>query len=108
LIDKVEAQVLGEQEMVEVKKRTVAAAAKKQSSPADVATKPEVSTTTSSSPASSLPEPVLSPDRVMLLGAGIIGFGMIGFYSIPGLIKDDATGSAFVNSFYCAVVTLTT
>jgi hypothetical protein len=107
LIDKVEAQVFVEQEMVEMKKRTAAAAAKKQSS--DVVTKPEVSVTTSSSTsASSLPEPVLSPDRVMSLGAGIIGFGMLGFYSIPGLIKDDATGSRLVNSFYCAVTTLTT
>lgn len=95
--------------MVEVKKRTLAASAKKQTSEgATKPTKPEVSTTKSSSPASSLPEPVLSADRVMLLGAGIIGFGMIGFYSIPGLIKDDASGSGLVNSFYCAVMTLTT
>ena len=108
MIDKVEAQVSEEQEMVEVKKRTLAAAPKKQSS--DVATKPEVSTKKSSSPASSLllPEPVLSADRVMLLGAGIIGFGMAGFYSIPGLIKEDAAGFGLVNSFYCAVMTLTT
>jgi hypothetical protein len=110
-IDNVEAQVLGEEEMVEVKKRT-AAANKKQSSVDNVAiTKPEVisKTTPSSSPNPSRPElPVLSPDRVVLLGAGIVGFGMIGFYSIPGLIKEDATGSGLVNSFYCAVMTLTT
>jgi hypothetical protein len=106
LIDKVEAQVFEEQEMVEVKKRTLAAASKKQ--PSEVPTKPEVSTKKSSSSDASLPEPVLSPDRVMLLGAGIIGFGMVGFYSIPGLIKEEAAGSRLVNSFYCAVMTLTT
>jgi hypothetical protein len=111
-IDNVEAQVLGEEEMVEVKKRTATAAAKNKQSSADVvATKPEVvsKTSPSSSPNPSRPElPVLSPDRVVLLGAGIVGFGMIGFYSIPGLIKEDATGFGLVNSFYCAVMTLTT
>lgn len=111
LIDNVEAQVFEEQEMVEVvKKRTLAAAAAKKQSSDVVATKPEVSSTTtsSSSVSTSLPEPVLSPDRVLLMGAGIIGIGMIGFYSIPGLMKDNATGSGLVNSFYCAVMTLTT
>jgi hypothetical protein len=50
----------------------------------------------------------LSPDRVALLGVALIMFGMAGFYSIPGMIIDDAGGSKLNNAFYCSVITLTT
>jgi hypothetical protein len=62
----------------------------------------------SSKPASNLDETKLSPDRVFLLGAGLIGFGMLGFYSLPGMIVDDAGGSKLINAFYCSVISLTT
>lgn len=50
----------------------------------------------------------LSAIRVVLLGAGLVFFGMIGFYILPGLIHEEAGGSHAINSFYCAVMTLTT
>lgn len=50
----------------------------------------------------------LSPERVILMGIGLILLGMIGFDQIPGLIADDANGSRLVNAFYCSVITLTT
>lgn len=50
----------------------------------------------------------LSSSRVFLLGAVIVLFATIGFYSIPGMIDEKASGSHFVNSVYCAVMTLTT
>ena len=53
-------------------------------------------------------ESKLSPDRVVLLGFGLILLGMLGFYLIPGLIATDAGGSHLNNAFYCSVITLTT
>ena len=53
-------------------------------------------------------ESKLSPDRVVLLGFGLILLGMLGFYLIPGLIAADAGGSHLNNAFYCSVITLTT
>mmetsp|Transcript_23343 Transcript_23343/g.57442 ORF Transcript_23343/g.57442 Transcript_23343/m.57442 type:complete len:174 (-) Transcript_23343:273-794(-) len=50
----------------------------------------------------------LSTDRVISLGAGLILFGMTGFYAIPGMIADGAGGSKLNNSFYCSVMSLTT
>jgi len=50
----------------------------------------------------------LSSRRVVLLGAAIVMFATIGFYFIPGMIDEKATGSHLVNSIYCAVITLTT
>eukprot|EP00531_Pseudo-nitzschia_arenysensis_P013252 CAMPEP_0116156346 /NCGR_PEP_ID=MMETSP0329-20121206/22784_1 /TAXON_ID=697910 /ORGANISM="Pseudo-nitzschia arenysensis, Strain B593" /LENGTH=195 /DNA_ID=CAMNT_0003653425 /DNA_START=16 /DNA_END=600 /DNA_ORIENTATION=+ len=50
----------------------------------------------------------LSPVRVAVVGTSLIVLGMIGFYTIPGLIAPDAGGSPLVNAFYCAVMTLTT
>jgi len=50
----------------------------------------------------------LSPDRVMMLGCGLVMMGMIGFYTLPGMIVEDAGGSKSVNAFYCSVMTLTT
>ena len=50
----------------------------------------------------------LSQNRVILLGAGILLFATLGFYSISGMIDEKATGSHLVNAFYCAVMTLTT
>lgn len=54
------------------------------------------------------PEPMLSPQRVAIVGAILIAFGMIGFLILPGLISDEASGSRLVNAFYCSVITLTT
>ena len=50
----------------------------------------------------------LSSFRVTLLGAALILFVMAGFYTIPGLIAEDAEGDKFVNAFYCSVISLTT
>jgi len=50
----------------------------------------------------------LSPFRVAVVGASLIVLGMVGFYTIPGLVMPDAGGSPLVNAFYCAVMTLTT
>ena len=50
----------------------------------------------------------LSPDKVVILGCGLIGLGMFGFYCLEGMIVDDAGGSKLVNAFYCSVMTLTT
>jgi hypothetical protein len=54
------------------------------------------------------PEPMLSPQRVAMVGAALIAFGMTGFLMIPGLLVEGAKGSPLVNSFYCSVMTLTT
>ncbi|CAJ1966456.1 unnamed protein product [Cylindrotheca closterium] len=51
---------------------------------------------------------ILSTHRVISSGAGLILFGMTGFYTIPGMIADGAEGSKLVNSFYCSVMSLTT
>lgn len=51
---------------------------------------------------------VVSTSRVALLGLILILVGMVGFYSIPGLINQDASGSKVINAFYCSVITLTT
>jgi hypothetical protein len=53
-------------------------------------------------------EKKLSPDRVFMLGCGLIMLGMIGFYTLPGMIVDDAGGSKSINAFYCSIMTLTT
>lgn len=50
----------------------------------------------------------VSPPRVALLGALLLGTGAWGFYHLPGLISDDAQGSRIVNSIYCSTMTLTT
>ena len=50
----------------------------------------------------------LSSFRVTLLGAALILFVMAGFYTVPGLIAEDAEGDKFVNAFYCSVISLTT
>jgi hypothetical protein len=50
----------------------------------------------------------LSSPRIILLGTALVLFGTLGFYTLPGMIDEKATGSHFVNSFYCAVMTLTT
>jgi len=50
----------------------------------------------------------LSPFRVVFVGTTLIVLGMVGFYTIPGLIAPDAGGNPFVNAFYCSVMTLTT
>jgi len=53
-------------------------------------------------------ESVVSLVRVIILGAVLIGSGMAGFLTIPGLIDPSASGSFVVNAFYCSVITLTT
>jgi hypothetical protein len=50
----------------------------------------------------------LSKLRVAILGASLVTVSAIGFYTIPGMIDEKATGSKLVNSIYCAVMTLTT
>lgn len=50
----------------------------------------------------------LSPIRVLSVGTTLIVLGMVGFYTISGLIAPDAGGNPFVNAFYCSVMTLTT
>lgn len=50
----------------------------------------------------------LSPSRVAGVGSVLVALGMIGFYTIPGLISPDAGGNPLVNAFYCSVMTLTT
>jgi thiazole synthase ThiGH ThiG subunit len=50
----------------------------------------------------------LSSPRVILLGAAILLFCTVGFYALPGMIDENATGSHLVNSLCCAVMTLTT
>lgn len=50
----------------------------------------------------------ISPDRVAILGAMLVFGGMAGFWGIPGLIAQDASGSKVINAFYCSVITLTT
>lgn len=52
--------------------------------------------------------PGVNPDRVFMLGVMLMGITSMGFYSIEGMIADDAGGSREVNAFYCAAVTLTT
>jgi hypothetical protein len=63
----------------------------------------------SESTASRVNEPkVLSSVRVVLLGAMLLGTGALGFYTLPGMIADNAEGSRLVNSIYCSAITLTT
>jgi thiazole synthase ThiGH ThiG subunit len=50
----------------------------------------------------------LSSPRVIVLGAAIVVLCTLGFYFLPGMIDEKATGSHLVNSLYCAVMTLTT
>lgn len=50
----------------------------------------------------------LSPLRVLVLGASLLGVGAMGFYNLPGMIAKDAEGSRAVNAVYCAAITLTT
>lgn len=50
----------------------------------------------------------LVPLRVFLLGAALLTTGTMGFYLIPGMINEDASGLRIVNAFYCSAVTLTT
>jgi hypothetical protein len=51
---------------------------------------------------------VVSPLRVILLGAMILAIGTAGFHFIPGMIADGAQGTPLVNAFYCAAITLMT
>jgi hypothetical protein len=50
----------------------------------------------------------LSSSRIILLGTALVMVCTLGFYTLPGMIDEKATGSHLVNSFYCAVMTLTT
>jgi hypothetical protein len=50
----------------------------------------------------------ISTTRVMLLGAALLALGTTMFYSIPGMIAQDAKGSHLVNAFYCSAITLAT
>jgi hypothetical protein len=50
----------------------------------------------------------LSSERVMMLGAGLLAVGTLGFYFIPGMIVDGAPGTRLVNAVYCSAITLTT
>jgi hypothetical protein len=50
----------------------------------------------------------LSSSRVVLVGMGLVGIGMAGFYYIPGLMAEDEKGDRLVNAFYCSAITLTT
>jgi hypothetical protein len=50
----------------------------------------------------------LSSKRIILLGAALVILSTLVFYALPGMIDEKATGSHLVNSFYCAVMTLTT
>jgi hypothetical protein len=53
-------------------------------------------------------EEVLSVVRVVLLGLWLLGIGALGFYHLPGMIKDGAPGSRTVNAIYCSAITLAT
>ena len=53
-------------------------------------------------------EQQMSSARVIVVGMGLVGVGMLGFYHIPGLMADDVKGDRFINAFYCAAITLTT
>jgi hypothetical protein len=50
----------------------------------------------------------ISPVRVLFLGAMLLATGALGFYTLPGMLADDAQGSRMVNSIYCSAITLTT
>ena len=58
--------------------------------------------------APSAADQTLSSSRVILVGMGLVGAGMLGFYYIPGLLDQDAKGDRLVNAFYCSAITLTT
>lgn len=62
---------------------------------------------------------VVSSSRILLMGMSLVGIGMVGFYYLPGLMKEqDPTTitkegggeveSRWIDAFYCSVVTLTT
>ena len=53
-------------------------------------------------------EQQMSSARVIVVGMGLVGVGMLGFYHIPGLMADDVKGDRVINAFYCAAITLTT
>jgi hypothetical protein len=76
---------------------------KLKSSSSDVGAK-EASSGSKQRPPAPLEPPALSPDRVIVLGTGLILLGMAGFYMIPGLIKEDAEGSRAIAAFYCRSV----
>jgi hypothetical protein len=76
---------------------------KLKSSSSDVGTK-EAPAGSKQKPPTPLEPPTLSPDRVIVLGTGLILLGMAGFYMIPGLIKEDAEGSRIIGAFYCRLV----
>ena len=50
----------------------------------------------------------LSTPRVAAMAIGIVTAGALGFYYLPGMISEDATGSRVVNAIYCSCITLTT
>lgn len=56
----------------------------------------------------------LSTVRLLLLGSTLVTIGTMGFYYLPGMLKeedeadDDKSGSRLVNAFYCAVMSLAT
>ena len=52
--------------------------------------------------------PRFPPSNLILFFFLPVVLGMVGFYTIPGLIAPDAGGNPFVNAFYCSVMTLTT
>jgi hypothetical protein len=51
---------------------------------------------------------LISPLRVTMLGLILLTVGAFGFYYLPGMISEGASGSRIVNSFYCSAITLTT
>ena len=50
----------------------------------------------------------VSEYRLITLALLLLTVGTAGFYHIPGLLQEDASGSKIVNAFYCTVMTLTT
>ena len=55
---------------------------------------------------SNMAEAELSPYRLLAVGSVLLAIGTAGFYSIDGMIVDDAGGHHLINSFYCSVMTL--
>jgi hypothetical protein len=54
------------------------------------------------------PTRIVSRIRIILVGLFLVIVGTVGFYTIPGAIVPQATGSKLINAFYCSVMTLTT
>lgn len=50
----------------------------------------------------------LSSIKVSLLGIALLAVTTVGFYNIPGMMDEKASGSRLVNALFCSVMTLTT